>query len=68
MINIVVISFIVLIGLISEAFAYFDPGTGSFVLQALIGIIATGVATFTLTLNRLKNFFRKLFKKKIKKD
>ena len=68
MINIVVISFIVLIGLISEAFAYFDPGTGSFVLQALIGIIATGVATFTLTLNRLKNFFLKLFKKKIKKD
>jgi hypothetical protein len=68
MINIVVISFIVLIGLISEAFAYFDPGTGSFIFQALIAIIATGVATFTSTLTRLKNFICKLFKKKNKKD
>lgn len=51
---------------ITPAFAYIDPGTGSIILQALLGAIAAIGATATLYLNKIKNFFSK-FKKKNKK-
>lgn len=48
----------------STAFAYLDPGTGSIILQVLIGAIAAIVATTKLYWQKLLNFFR--VKKKIK--
>ena len=48
----------------SAAFAYLDPGTGSIILQVLIGAIAAIVATIKLYWQKLLNFFR--VKKKIK--
>lgn len=32
----------------SEAHAYIDPGTGALIIQALIGLIATGLVTIRL--------------------
>ena len=54
----------------SESFAYFDPGTGAFIVQAILGFIAAIIATFTMTWTRIQFFFEKIFKKKknIKKN
>lgn len=36
--------------------AYLDPGTGSFILQALIGVILGGLLTLKMYWRRLKGF------------
>ena len=38
----------------TPAFAYLDPGTGSIVLQAIIGAVAVGAATISVYWNKLK--------------
>ena len=48
------------------AFAYLDPGTGSIILQAILGALA-GLTFFTNFWQKVKNFFKKLFKKDNKK-
>tara|TARA_B100001027_G_scaffold193310_1_gene148527 strand:+ start:1322 stop:1543 length:222 start_codon:yes stop_codon:yes gene_type:complete len=52
----------------SEAFAYFDPGTGAFIIQAILGFLAAVVASLTMTWSRVKMFFIKIFKKKSKSE
>jgi hypothetical protein len=48
---------------VTNAYAYLDPGTGSFILQALIGFLAAISAGFLYYWTKVKNFFLKLFKK-----
>jgi hypothetical protein len=43
----------------SAAHAYIDPGTGSVLLQSLIGGVAAAFAVISLYYNRLKFFIRK---------
>ena len=50
-----------------NAYAYIDPGTGSVLLQALLGAIAAVGAYITLYWRKFKNFLNKIFKEK-KKD
>ena len=50
--------------IINNAYAYLDPGTGSIILQAILGAIAAGVSYCAFYWNKIKNFFKKLFKKK----
>ena len=45
------------------AYAYIDPGTGSFILQAIIGFLAALSAGFLYYWTKVKNFFLKFFKK-----
>ena len=47
----------------TNAYAYLDPGTGSFILQAIIGFLAAISAGFLYYWNKVKNFFVKIFKK-----
>ena len=49
---------------IKNAFAYLDPGTGSIIIQAIIGFVAAVGATVSLYWQKLKLLFRKVFKKK----
>jgi hypothetical protein len=51
----------------SKSFAYLDPGTGSMLLQALIGLMATLFTTFYIFLNKIKLFFKKIYYKIFKK-
>ena len=51
-----------------KAFAYLDPGTGSIILQAILGAIAAGLSYCAFYWNKVKNFFRKIFKKKEKTE
>jgi len=43
--------------------AYLDPGTGSIILQAILGFIAAGIATLSLYYNKVKSFFSRKSKK-----
>lgn len=40
-----------------SAFAYLDPGTGSMVLQAILGGAAVALATGSLYVQKIKSFF-----------
>lgn len=48
---------------VSPSYAYLDPGTGSIILQALVGLFAAGVATASIYWLKLKTFLSKIFKK-----
>ena len=41
--------------------AYLDPGTGSIILQVVIGVAVGGLFTITLFWHRVKTFFKNLF-------
>lgn len=56
---VIIISFV----FTTSANAYLDPGTGSIILQAILGFIAASIATISLYWSKLKFFFTKLFKK-----
>lgn len=49
--------------IVTNAYAYLDPGTGSFILQSIIGFLAALSAGFLYYWTRVKNFFLKFFKK-----
>lgn len=41
----------------TPAYAYLDPGTGSMILQGIIGAIAIGAAYISMFWHRVKGFF-----------
>jgi len=49
---------------ISPAFAYIDPGTGSMLLQGIIGAIAAGIAFLSMYYNKIKTYIRELLRSK----
>ena len=53
---------------INPAFAYLDPGTGSIILQAILGFVAAVLAYFSFYWNKVKIFFSKLLKKNKKNE
>ena len=53
---------------INNAFAYLDPGTGSIILQAILGAIAVAASYCAFYWNKVKNLFKKIFKKKEKTE
>ena len=48
---------------ISFAYAYIDPGTGSIMLQAILGFIASIVVGTSFYWHKFKLFIKKIFKK-----
>ena len=58
------LTFVIFLSNSNYAFAYLDPGTGSIILQAILGAIAAGLTFFTNFWQKVKNFFKKFFKKK----
>jgi hypothetical protein len=51
--------------------AYIDPGTGSLIIQVLIGVLVGGLVAAKIFWGRIKTFFRGLFSrgsKQIKDD
>jgi len=49
----------------SSAFAYLDPGTGSALLQGLIGGIAVGMSFLSIYWQKVRTFFTNIKKIKI---
>ena len=52
----------------SEAHAYLDPGTGSIIIQAILGAIAAFFTSIAIYWEKVKSFFKKSFKKKKKNN
>ena len=48
----------------NKAFAYLDPGTGSIILQAILGFIAATIASISIYWAKFKSLISKLFNKK----
>ena len=61
-------SFLIYIFSTNNVFAYLDPGTGSIILQAILGAIAAGFSYCVFYWNKVKNFFIRIFKRKKKTD
>ena len=47
----------------NQGFAYFDPGTGAFIVQAIIAFFATIVLYITWPFKYIKKMITTLFKK-----
>ncbi len=47
----------------TEASAYLDPGTGSMVFQATVGLLLAGVAVFRLYWGKVSDFMRRKAKR-----
>ncbi|MGO9139576.1 MAG: hypothetical protein ACLQBC_18175 [Syntrophales bacterium] len=50
-----------------DAFAYLDPGTGSYVFQVSIAAFLGGLFTIKIYWQKIKDFFINLFSKKREK-
>lgn len=68
MLYLLLLIFITLISFTSNSFAYLDPGTGSIILQAIIGFFAAGIATLYFYWNKFKLLICKLFKREKKSE
>lgn len=51
-----------------NAFAYLDPGTGSIIIQAILGFIAAAVTTLSIYWSKFKIFLKKIFEKRKNKQ
>ena len=47
----------------SSAFAYIYPGSGSIILQAILGFIAAAITGLSFYWNKVKIFISEIFKK-----
>ena len=47
-----------------NAFAYLDPGTGSYVFQVLVAAFIGGLFTIKIFWQKIKKFFSNLFSRK----
>ena len=54
--------------LVTETKAYIDPGTGSFLIQALIGFVGAVIVFFRNPIAFIKNFYLRLKEKKNNKQ
>ena len=57
-----------LILLSNPAYAYLDPGTGSMILNLIVGAAAGAITFASVFWQKIKNFFKKVFKKETKKN
>ena len=62
--NIFTLIFLISLFVPNTAYAYLDPGTGSIILQAILGFIAAAVASISIYWVKFKIFVKKIFSKK----
>lgn len=69
--NIFIFLYLYFYFLITNSYAYFDPGTGAFILQAIITFLAAIVFYLGYPIRYIKQLYKKFFKKEMiepKKD
>ena len=64
----ILITITLLFFLSNNAYAYLDPGSGSIILQAILGFLAAVLATASYYWTKLKIFLSKLLKKEKKNE
>lgn len=60
------LTFIYLLCSMAQAHAYLDPGTGSIILQAILGFIAAAAATVSIYWQKFKSIINKILKRDTK--
>lgn len=68
LIKILLLPFFLLINLYSLAYAYIDPGTGSFIIQTIMAIGATIVIYLGYPFRLIKNLYFKIFRSQKKNN
>ena len=63
-IKLVIFQFFIFLILTNNAHAYIDPGTGSFIIQAIMAIGASIVIYLGYPIRFVKNLYYKIFKTK----
>jgi len=58
---ILIFAILVLLSFSTEAYAYLDPGTGSYILQLIIAGLLGGLFALKMFWSKVKNFFVNLF-------
>ncbi len=61
--NIVLLSIVFILFCPASAFAYLDPGTGSYLLQIFLGLFFGAFFAIKLYWRKIKNFFIEKFSK-----
>lgn len=67
--KIILLSIVLFFYLTNQSFAYFDPGTGTFILQSIIALISGAffyASNPKLLLKKIKDKFKVIFSKKKK--
>lgn len=64
MFKFIILTFYISIFYVNISYAYLDPGTGSIILQTILALFAAGIATISVWWQKVKFFFKNLFKKK----
>jgi O-antigen/teichoic acid export membrane protein len=62
-----ILTIVVQIFLLQNAFAYLDPGTGSYVFQVLVAAFIGGLFTIKIYWRKIKDFIINCFSKKQEK-
>ena len=55
--------FVTMLCLTTNAYAYIDPGTGSFIIQSILAIGGAIIFYLGYPIRILKNFYNRIFKK-----
>ncbi len=66
--NVVIITVILLFWSIRKAHAYIDPGTGSYIIQVMIGGLLGAAFALKVYWKKVKAYFSNLFSKRTKSD
>lgn len=57
----VLVSLFWILAIPRDTYAYLDPGSGSYMLQLIIGFVFGGIVTLKLFWKKIKSFIRRIF-------
>lgn len=66
--NLLIINVILLLWSIQDAYAYIDPGTGSYIIQMMIGGLLGAAFALKIYWKKVKAYFSNLISKQAKND
>lgn len=66
--KLIALSVLFLLIFLPKAYAYLDPGTGSYVLQLIIGVLLGGLFVIKAFWRNIKTFFTNIFLKRRKNE
>ena len=66
--NVVILTVILILCSVSKAHAYIDPGTGSYIIQVIIGGLLGAAFALKVYWEKVRAYFSKLFSKRTKSE
>ena len=66
--NMVILTVILILCSVSKAHAYIDPGTGSYIIQVVIGVLLGAAYALKVYWEKVRAYFSKIFSKRTKSD